>query len=286
MNAVSGSWRRRRDASRSTALNHAGTHVSSARAADSPTCRSGAALSVHDRAREPAPRRIRAALRPARAEDAGECARHVPALRDRKSQLRHTLSAASSRWWPSVRALISQPASYARPSRSSLVAPAGAPGGETDAADQCGAARCSSQSRTIQQSLSSPIGVHSRERPARPLGHERRVLANDLLTARIHGLDGAIAIGDDADAARRTTHRRSREGAAMSRASDDLVETAQRYLPAARADVDAPRDLSFVVDRRRGSHLIDTHGRRYSDYAARVGPAPARPRGIPRLRRP
>ena len=54
---------------------------------------------------------------------------------------------------------------------------------------------------------------------------------------------------------------------------DDLVETAQRYLPGGSSWMwTLPRDLSFVVDRAEGSHLIDTNGRRYIDYALGSGP--------------
>lgn len=54
---------------------------------------------------------------------------------------------------------------------------------------------------------------------------------------------------------------------------DDLVETAQRYLPGGSSWMwTLPRDLSLVVDRAEGSHLIDTNGRRYIDYALGSGP--------------
>ena len=49
---------------------------------------------------------------------------------------------------------------------------------------------------------------------------------------------------------------------------DDLVETAQRYLPGGSSWMwTLPRDISFVVDRAEGSHLFDTNGRRFIDYA-------------------
>ena len=54
---------------------------------------------------------------------------------------------------------------------------------------------------------------------------------------------------------------------------DDLVETAQRYLPGGSSWMwTLPRDISFVVDRAEGSHLIDTNGRRFIDYALGSGP--------------
>ncbi len=54
---------------------------------------------------------------------------------------------------------------------------------------------------------------------------------------------------------------------------DDLVETAQRYLPGGSSWMwTLPRDLSFVVDHAEGSHVIDTNGRRYIDYALGSGP--------------
>jgi glutamate-1-semialdehyde 2,1-aminomutase len=54
---------------------------------------------------------------------------------------------------------------------------------------------------------------------------------------------------------------------------DDLVETAQRYLPGGSSWMwTLPRDISFVVDRAEGSHLIDTNGRSFIDYALGSGP--------------
>jgi len=54
---------------------------------------------------------------------------------------------------------------------------------------------------------------------------------------------------------------------------DDLVETAQRYLPGGSSWMwTLPRDISFVVDRAAGSHLIDTNGRDFIDYALGSGP--------------
>jgi glutamate-1-semialdehyde aminotransferase len=67
---------------------------------------------------------------------------------------------------------------------------------------------------------------------------------------------------------------------------DDLVETAQRYLPGGSSWMwTLPRHLSLVVDRAKGSHLIDTNGGAISTMRSARGRSCLATR-IPRSRRP
>ena len=108
------------------------------------------------------------ALRPARAETLESVLVMFPALRDRQSQLAHTLSGGEQQMVAIGRALMSRPAlHHARRAVPRPVAPAGDPGGRDDAADQCrgrhGAVHGAGHPAVA---LDRRSGVHSRERPA------------------------------------------------------------------------------------------------------------------------
>jgi branched-chain amino acid transport system ATP-binding protein len=146
------------------------------------------------------------ALRPARAETLESVLTMFPPLRDRQSQLAHTLSGGEQQMVAIGRALMSRPRfiMFDEPFLGlspRLVLQVG----ETMRRINAAGVTVLFTEQAIQQSLSIAERGYILESGRLALsGKSAELLANKLLQRVYMGLDGAIGIGDDADAASRT----------------------------------------------------------------------------------